>query len=55
VNISGSWDYDNEYGFTFYSENNEISIDENDMGGLILNSNILTNCCNLKEVKLIKK
>ena len=56
ANDSGSWKYVKEYdAFLFSTRINEISINYNYMGELILNSNIVTDCCELKNVKLSKK
>jgi hypothetical protein len=56
ANRSGTWQYVSEYdAFLFYLENNKINIEKNLNGEYILISDITTDCCNLKEISLLKE
>ena len=55
ANRIGTWQYVSDYdAFIFHLNNNEIYIQKNHKGEYILTSNIISDCCNLKEITLSK-
>lgn len=56
ANKVGSWQYAREFdGFLFHLDSNKIHIGKNYKDELILESDIVTDCCNLTEVELSEK